>query len=254
MKTLTGTGVSFQDDPQALGLLLLEILEMTRRNNRDISASEISMAAKNLGYRGSFPAVFDLLLAQGFLSRSKNGRYAITGTNDAAIRRFNLEYEVLFASPCLSESERTLLFESIGINGTGPERMALRVARLLAELNQELSSVSLLRLRNLESISRHEATLAIGLQRLPWLIEMTNKTLIKADDLHEKGISEFASMLDRASALHERTLSLIDLQAKNEELLHQLARDEEILILLEQVRVFLRSFTAVILKAESSGK
>jgi hypothetical protein len=189
MKTLTATGVSFRDDPQALGLLLLDILQATRRNDGRISESEIATAARNLGHRGPLSSVFALLLAQGFLSR-EDEQYIITETNSAAINQFNLEYEEPSPSPCLSENEKMLLFESIGVNGSEVGRLALRVDRLIAELNEELSLVSVLRDRNRQSTlknkeflnrpTRDEGILDLLEQAREFLLRLT-ATLVKAE-------------------------------------------------------------------------
>ena len=256
--TLKGGGISFANDPKALAFLLFRIIGMSRNTGGVIFIGELVVAARDIGYRGSARALSRMLIAQGFLAEREKGRsFFFREEHHAAARQFFLEHEALLSGSGLSDAERMSLFERFA-PGSETEKTVLRIMKLLSALSAEFRSLSYLEYAVQAGIAEKEAEHFIALDRATWLAERMDAAYGMAASA--QSYTTFAGKMKFARAEVEAAGFEAVLNRVHDEMdgrataLHVLARQEELVLLLQAFRYYFDGLVQVFASKEGGGE
>lgn len=250
-----GRGISFILDPEALGCLLHEILDLFAGSDGTISTQSVFLSARSLGYQGPASAVRRLLVGKCFVSDAEKGKtFHLHEINRTAIENFFRTHERNFESRLLDSREKDHIFETSGAGGSHVEVMMVRVMRFLSVLLGELRFVSAVESKTFTNLSELEIAHFVQIEHVEWCQQHFDEVAKKLDLVHETlGMSsvEFRETYKRYVAAYECVSSEVDDAITKSDLLQQLARDAEIIVLLKQLQDFLIRFTVVFLQHET---
>ncbi len=250
-----GRGVSFILDPEALGCLLHEILDLFADSNGTISTQSVFLSARSLGYQGPVSAVRRLLVGKCFVSDAEKGKtFHLHEINRTAIENFFRTYERNFESKLLDSREKDHIFETPGAGGSQVEVMMVRVMRFLSMLLSELKPLSALESETFMTLSGLQVANCMQIERVKWyecrLEELNKKLNIVHETLGMDSI-DFRELLKQYLEAHKNADSLVDEAIVKNDMLEQSARDAEVVALLKQLQDCVVQFTAMFLQLET---
>ncbi len=242
-----------RDDPQMLVRLLSRMLDVSEHNEGEILLSDIIRLGHDCGYYGQIPLLCQSLISQGFLTRNENGTYGIYEFNRSAIQQFRIEFDPQFFSEHLSVAERSAILSKIAA-GSDAGRTALRIARLLSDLQREFQSLGMLKLRNADEIAKHATTHFIDSDRAWWLLERKDACIERAFKLKPSvsfgGLGAFALAINDAHKAHEKLLEVTEKLEQEYDILHHLTQDEEMIKTMRQLGNILDRLIESFIKAD----
>lgn len=162
--------VSFLHDPEALGLLLHEIVEIADRSRGEVHINNLEYSARDLGYQGSLAGLRRVLIGRGFITEvEKYKRFYLQELNREAIQLFFSKHRLLFSRKVLSEADRSFLYADSCVGGTEAERMLLRVMKSLTTMLGEMERIPLIESRLLACLAMSEFSYFVAFDRVRWL-------------------------------------------------------------------------------------
>lgn len=254
--TLTTKSLSFSSDPEAMGCLLHEILELSTQSEGYISVESVYASATGLGYRGPMTAVRRLLVAKGFLTDAEKGKsFCMHEGNRAAINHFFHMNEKKFSNTQLTDVEKGHLFRTMGGKGSAVEALLVRVMRFLSILLEELETVSSVERTMISDFSKGETDRLLALEHLNWSKEKFQNLCEEMDTAFEisgEESEEFLEIVKRYTRMYIHLSEIVDTTIVANDRVKQLAYDTQVIHLLKSLHTFLRWFSSSFLKMEDA--
>lgn len=227
------------DDSSLLVSLLYRLLDLADRNHeKAIIFADIIRLAHECGYADPMPSICRDLIARGFLSKNADGIYSISEMNRRAIRQFQMEFDPLYASNHLSDTEQRAILSDVAI-GSETGRTVLRITRLFAALQKEFASLSALKAKNRVAIAEHATAHIVDSDRAQWMMERQDRSLERAFRLKPSvsfgGLGAFALAIRDAKDSHDALIELTEKLEEEYSTLTALAQDEEMIKAMEQI-------------------
>lgn len=162
--------ITFLRDPESLGLLLYEIVDLADRNDGEVLLNDIGSLASDLGYSGSLARLRFFLLTRKFVSEVEKGkRFYLQEMNREAIRQFFVTHQSSFGPRQLNPAEQRLLFQLECANGSEVERTLLQVMKYIALILLALEHLPQLEARVEGKLASAELSQFIAVERVRWL-------------------------------------------------------------------------------------
>ncbi len=162
--------VSFLHDPEALGLLLHEIIEIANHSRGEVHIENLEYSARDLGYHGSLAELRRVLIGRGFVTEvEKYKRFYLQELNREAIQLFFSRHRLLFSRKVLDETDRSLLYTDSCVGGTEAERVLLRVMKALTTMLGEMEQIPLIESRLFAYLAMSEFSYFVSFDRVRWL-------------------------------------------------------------------------------------
>lgn len=247
---------SFFSDPEALGCLLHEILELCTGTDEPISLESVHASAVGLGYRGHATPIRRMLVAKGFLTDAKKGKsFYLHEGNRVAIDHFFHTNEKKFSNTQLSDVEKGHLFHTLGGKGSAVEALLVRVMRFLSILLEELETVSSVERTMISDFSKGETDRFLALEHFNWSKEKFQNLCEEMDTAFEisgEESEEFLEIVKRYTRMYIHLSEIVDTTIVANDRVKQLAYDTQVIHLLKSLHTFLRWFSSSFLKMEDA--
>jgi hypothetical protein len=248
-------GVSFTRDPEALGLLLYEILEMADQSGGEVLVKEAYGAAHQLGYRGSPSGFRRLLIARGFVCEvEKHQRFFLQEMNREAIQQFLKTHQELFAGKHLDEYERSLLFSSVTNGGTEADMLLVWVMKSLSTLLEGLQKLSLLESKVRTHTALSEINHFLALDRVRWYHEQVKQLQCRVEGLENNPSSQVwhrqYPLDSQREEMFGKFASAVSDASREREAFMQNIHDSEVVAFLKSVREAILHLDEVFVRKE----
>lgn len=226
---------------------LSQMLELMEQQDGILSLSDIIRLANKCGYSDDlYLALCRNLVAWKFITKQYEETYSIDEDNRRAIRKFLPAYNPPAIRRQLSAEERLATFSDMA-PGSDANRLALRISRLLGELNNGFASLGAIKRRNQSDLQDLTIDLSIDSDRAQQIMELEDHYTTRTIELGiasggpDTSSGALAAAIRNAEEERKKLAVVMERLKYERETLRLLAQDQALINHMEKLNDLFRS-------------